>query len=342
MIVQCPYCGTRYQLDDERFNAPNPMLKCSRCRHVFPAPSAKKPASAKAKKTSPPEDESLTLPFEKESWKEADDSPAERLGAPLGASVADEDDAQAGFVLGTGEEIEDAPAEDNQVETEDVEGGEELMRADEPPAEALPDLSFAEDDEPPDLTYSDDEELPPPAPPNRERFVVRGVLICLALIVAAYGLLTHSLFTDPALARRVLGPLPVIGTFASDRLLARDVTLVGVKGDFRRIKDGKEVFVVTGEAFSAAPMILHNVEIRGRLLGAGGEVVAEKIIYCGNVVSAKILNELTPGEVSLLQKVAPPKEFGIKPGGSAAFVIVFMDPPKTAVELSTQVIGAAA
>ena len=341
MIVQCPYCGTRYQLDDERFNAPNPMLKCSRCRHVFPAPSAKKPASAKAKKTTPPEDESLTLPFEKESWKEPDDSPVERLRAPVGAAGADEEDAQEGFVLGTGEEIDDALADDNQGETEDIEVGEQLVRADEPREEALPDLTFAEEDEPPDLTFGDDDDSRPSAPPNRERFVVRGVLICLALIVAAYGLLTHSLFTDPALAKRVLGPLPVIGTLASDRLLAGDITLVGVKGEFRRIKDGKEVFVVTGEALSAAPTILHNVEIRGRLLGAGGEVVAEKTIYCGNVVSAKILNELTPGEVSLLQKVAPPKEFGIKPGASAAFVIVFMDPPKTAVELSAQVVGAA-
>lgn len=332
MIVQCPYCATRYQLEEERFQAPNPMLKCSRCRHVFPAPGSKKPPSAKGRKALVPEDESLKLPFENDSWKDEEEAPP-----------AADSDAQDGFVLGTDEEVEsslapEADADDAQIESEA--GLEDDIEIEEEPAAAEPDLTFADDDDVED-------EAPPTKPPKRQKpprspdhLIVRALLVFLLVVVAAYGSLTWALFTSPALADRLLGPLPVIGTLASNRLRAQDVTLVGIAGQYQRIKDGTEVFVITGEVVSAAPVTLHSVEVRGRLLSSTGAVIAEKSIYCGNAVSAKILGDLTPREVSVLQKIAPPKQFGIKPGDSAPFVIVFMAPPKDAAELSAQVIAA--
>lgn len=319
MIVQCPYCSTRYQLEEERFTAPNPMLKCSRCRHVFPAPGPKK--ATKGKAAPPPEDESLTLPFEKDSWKDDD-----RKAKPA------RDDEQEGFVLGTDEA--DSAEPEQEILDEVIEVDEPLqLKDEEPPHAAEPDLSYADED--------DEEESPVRRQrPSAERTIVRLLLVFLVVVVGAYGLLTRALFASPALADRLLGPLPVIGTLASSRLLAGDVTLVGIDGRFQRIKDGSEVFVITGEAVSAAPVTLRSVEVRGRLLGAGGEVLREKSIFCGNAVSAKILGDLTTREVSVLQKIAPPKQFGIKPGERTPFVVVFMDPPKDAAELSAQVIAA--
>jgi predicted Zn finger-like uncharacterized protein len=321
MIVQCPYCSTRYQLEEERFTAPNPMLKCSRCRHVFPAPGSKK--ATKAKKAPSPEDESLTLPFEKDSWKDDD-----------GGAESHPRDHQEGFVLGTDEEIEHPAGPSDELVDEPLSAVDELEMVEEAPSADEPDLSFADEDEL-------ETELQGRSPRrSTDRIVVRALLIFLIIVVGAYGALTQALFASPALANRLLGPMPVIGTLASERLLARDVTLVGIEGKYQRIKDGSEVFVITGEAVSAAPMTLRSVEVRGRLLDANGEVVREKSIFCGNAVSAKILRELTTREVSVLQKIAPPKQFGIKPGESSPFVIVFMDPPKTAAELSAQVIAA--
>jgi predicted Zn finger-like uncharacterized protein len=319
MIVQCPYCATRYQVDEKRFNAPNPMLKCSRCRHVFPAPGSKKPnTSTKPKKTAPAEDESLTLPFENASWKDDDGEPA-----------AEDGDPQEGFVLGTESKVE--AEEDVDPAIEEPTAPEMLVEEDQ-----------EDEEEPPDLTFGDDEESEPERrrPVDTERNAVRAVLVFLLLMIAGYGILTRALFASPVLADRLLGPLPVIGTLASDRFLARDVTLVGVQGSFQKIKEGKEVFVITGEVVSAAPITLGTIEIRGQLLDSGGKVLAEKTIYCGNVVSAKLLNDLSPRQVSVLQKMAPPKQFSVKPGASAGFVVVFMDPPKGAAELTAQVVGA--
>jgi hypothetical protein len=98
-----------------------------------------------------------------------------------------------------------------------------------------------------------------------------------------------------------------------------------------------EVAVITGEC-SARRGDARSVEVR-RLLGANGDVLRRNRSM-GNAVSAKILRELTTREVSVLQQIAPPKQFGIKPGESAPFVIVFMDPPKDAAELSAQVLAA--
>src|SRR5207249_238185 len=117
-----------------------------------------------------------------------------------------------------------------------------------------------------------------------------------------------------------------------DRLLARKVALSEVLGGYQRIKNGKEVFVIAGKALNTAPVAVHSVQIAGELYNNSGGVLQQKTIYCGNVVSARVLKDLTPQEVSILQEMATPKKFAIEPGESSTFVIVFMDPPRQAVE----------
>ncbi|MBP1686161.1 MAG: zinc-ribbon domain, partial [Deltaproteobacteria bacterium] len=75
MIIQCPYCATSYQLDPARLVGKSPVLKCSRCDNVFPAPSGKakkRPAPAPpAPAGGPPAAEkNLPLPFDEPGWKE--------------------------------------------------------------------------------------------------------------------------------------------------------------------------------------------------------------------------------------------------------------------------------
>ena len=108
----------------------------------------------------------------------------------------------------------------------------------------------------------------------------------------------------------------------------------------QRIKDGKDVFVISGKAVNTARTALHSVQITGKLLDATGKELEQKTIYCGNVISTKLLKDLSPREVSVLQTLNPPKRFMIEPGESSTFVIVFMDPPRAATEFSTQVVAA--
>ncbi len=179
------------------------------------------------------------------------------------------------------------------------------------------------------------------APPrHRERGKVRAIIVFLAIVVAGYAVLTRALFASPALCDRWLDRLPLIGTLGDERLLTRKVALSDVVGTYQRIKDGKEVFVITGKALNTAPMALRGVQLSGKLYDRTAEAVDQKTIYCGNVISAKVLKDLTPNELSILQKLNPPQRFMIEPGESSTFVIVFMDPPRDVVEFSANVVAA--
>ena len=65
--------------------------------------------------------------------------------------------------------------------------------------------------------------------------------------------------------------MPLVGTLGDDRLLTRKVALSEVTGSYQRIKDGKEVFVISGKALNTAPVALHGVQIAGKLFDNDGQ-----------------------------------------------------------------------
>ncbi len=48
MIISCPSCGTKYNVDKERFNKPNPRVRCAKCKNVFAVRIVKKSADIAA------------------------------------------------------------------------------------------------------------------------------------------------------------------------------------------------------------------------------------------------------------------------------------------------------
>jgi hypothetical protein len=57
-------------------------------------------------------------------------------------------------------------------------------------------------------------------------------------------------------------------------------------------------------------------------------------------MSLKIVRDLSSKEISLLQRLEPPKRFEIRPGESAGFSVVFMSPPPGLKEFSAKVLAA--
>jgi predicted Zn finger-like uncharacterized protein len=324
MIVQCPYCARSYQLDPARLSGKNPMLKCSRCKHVFAAPTSKKRGLAPPRRATPAADENLKLPFDEPAWKdeaEPDPSPEFNIAEP-----------EEGFTLGVDENpdklaLPEIPAEK----------GAPVVT---PRAMARHQEEVPERREESEVEPELDEEETAPTPRRGRSSTVAPILIFLAIVATGYGFLARALFASPTLCDKLVGRLPLIGRLGSDRLLTRKVALSDVLGSYQRIKDGKEVFVITGKALNTAPVALGSVQIAGKLYDTGGQALDEKVIYCGNVISAKVLKDLTQRELSILQKLNPPKRFMIEPGGSSTFVIVFMDPPRAAAEFSAQVVAA--
>ncbi len=316
------------------------MFKCSRCRHIFPAPSGGEPPSSgsgpKRAKTQPPSDQNLKLPFEEGPEKAPDESPAPHASS--------RDESEEDFTLGTEEHPGDLTVPDEDAEPTLPPIVPPMVRTQEKEPDEPMDIDL-------ELTRDDDtaeiEEVAPKrprrarTPARRERSHIIPLFIFLALVATAYGALTSALFANPALSDKLIGRIPLIGTLGDERLLVRKVALSEVVGNYQRIKDGKDVFVITGKALNTAPIALQGVQIAGKLFDNAGAAIGDpKVISCGNVISTKVLKDLTPQEVSILQKLSPPKKFVIEPGESSTFVIVFMDPPRQAVEFTTQVVAA--
>ena len=299
------------------------MLKCSRCRHVFAAPTSKRRGSPPRRGTSAV-GENLKLPFDVATWKnEAEPSPP----VDLKISEPEED-----FTLGVDEKPDDLTLPETADERIPEEGT---------PVAAVrqPEEAPKRGEETEVESEAQDEEAA--REPRRQRSsTVTPILFFLATVVVAYGLLARALFASPVLCDKLVGRLPLIGRLGDERLLTRKVALSEVVGSYQRIKDGKEVFVITGKALNTAPVALNSVQIGGKLYNGGGQMLDEKVIHCGNAISAKVLKDLTPRELSILQKLTPPKRFEIVPGESSTFVIVFMDPPTDAAEFSAQVVAA--
>ncbi len=361
MIVSCPYCATRFNLEPTRLAGPNPMLKCSRCRHVFPAPRPKK--QAPSPKSSSAEEASLTLPFDESGWK--DEPPA--AGGDLTIPEPEEQytlepDTSSDELVIPAAAPEHPPRTERQHERRVTPLRPAKQAAPEhvidEPSAAPPVLEFDDEQDGEDNVETpdfDEPSTPPRArgggrqrrrrggspPPARqsERGKVWALLIFLAVVLGTYATLTRALFASPQLCDRLLSRVPLIGFLGDERLMTRKVALSEVSGTYQRIKDGKQVFVITGKAVNTAPMALHDVQIAGKLFGDQGQVLAEKVIFCGKSITIKMLKDMTQPEISILQSIRPMKGFAIEPGESSPFVIVFMDPPRQAAEFTTQVAG---
>jgi predicted Zn finger-like uncharacterized protein len=352
MIIQCPYCATRFHLDEARLTTPNPMLKCSRCRHIFPAPSRAAGEAAGApsppQASEPPAEESPSQAPQNLSFSFSENSAKE---PPPDLTI---DEPEPEFELGTGP-IEprqpsltarrakpfERPLERVEESTE-----EEAVERRAAPLRR-PRRSARERDEEPEETFADDlraDEVDEPFE-EEERTMPRGIslrpiFVFLGLVVAAYAVIAGTLRARPELADSLFRQVPFISTLTEDRLLNRKIVLSDVTGGYQRIKDGENVFVIAGRALNNAPVTVRNVQILGRLFDQGSRQLDEKTIFCGNVISMKILRSLTQREVSILQNLKPPKRFGIAPGEESTFVIVFMQPPNGVTQFSSQVISA--
>ena len=323
------------------------MLKCSRCRHIFPAPNTK-PAAASAK--SPPRarpvrpsDQTLTLPFDDGNWKEGADP---RRAAEFDISEPEEaftlgaDDAAPALLVSEPDD-EFAPSHPQPRATSPLDADEMDLTRPEDDMDAAP-AAVTEDDDAPTRRRT----TPRPRPPRAGTAgaggtnYLRPLFVFLAVMVAVYGFIARTLLANPPLTDRLVGQLPIVGTLGDERLLVRKLALSEVTGTYQRIRDGKTVFVISGRVFNTAPVPLHGVQIAGKLMDSDGAVIDQKVISCGNVISARVLKDLTPQEVSILQKLSPPQHFTIGPGEVSTFVIVFMDPPAHAVEFVAQAVAA--
>ena len=325
MIVECPRCRARYRVEQDLLER-DQTFKCSRCAHIFAYEASEVPEAVEPEASVQPQSEPV------------------RSEARRGAPGRDADSMSFSF-----SRAGDATAEDEERERSAV-------RRASVAASAMPEREFSFDD---DLENRGEEEEPNDVGlvDDEPRFVRgedalrmeephgggagRPYLIYLAALMIAYAILTLDLVNHPARAERLLAAVPMIGdVLAEDHLLQTRVQLQDVEGLYQQIKDDRLVFIVSGRAVNTASGSLKGVQIESVLYDAAGRAVETKSIFCGNAMSLKIVKDLSTKEISLLQRLEPPKRFEIRPGESAGFSVVFLNPPAGLKEFTTRVVAA--
>jgi len=351
------------------------MLKCSRCRHIFPAERTQRASAPEPpRRPASPEGRDLDLAFDESGWD----------GAPSDLAQPHDDDA---FSIGTADETRarrSIPSREPRLLSDVEVNGDDAAQADKtinPPTEPRQpggqSFSFDEEeefdgriDQPPPPLLRDDEPDEPLArdeiaeedeadndrytadeaeenDEDEEEDVRRGrgwslpLMMFFSVVVAGYFLLARELISDRAFAEEFIARLPMVGSsLAADRLLFRKVALSDIDGSFVRVKQAKEVFVISGSVLNTASRALRNIRIEGTLLDKSGQPMQQETITCGGMDARRLLQGLSLREVEMLGKVEPSRKFQLEPGETTSFAIIFANPPAGAGDFTARVASA--
>ena len=377
MIIRCPSCSTTYRVNGSVFDAPQPTFRCSRCKHIFavqirlqlrdeepPVPDAETapPTEAEAADYDPDtavdSDAGETDP---QSRTETDDRDA-------GAAETDHE-PDPGSEQGTLGLTEPAPTDDDappamnpddDTETPDDDFEEVLLS--EPDFE-LPELNEPEpleptaiiDDAPPvrgtrqpDFEIDDDFLIPPrrpSTPPPPPRFGTRGSIVPLVSLVAlslfAFVLVALIYQINPRPLDSLLRRIPWYGSAVfEDRHVKGTLSFESLTSDVQPVLNQTEVFIVSGKLVNRNDRSVHKIQIEALLFDAEGKQVGRQVTFVGNAISAKIIEDMTFREISMLQSLKPQSAYRIPANASADFTVVFAKPKAAVQSFSCRVLSA--
>ncbi len=379
MIIRCPNCSTTYRVSGSVFDAPKPTFRCNRCKHVFmvqvrlqlteeEAPAAVERAEQQTAETSGTADrndipDEPDAPPDEGAWEDAvteedvlppvadpaTDAPApppeaiEATAEPPARADIDPDDDGADDTAPSYRGFEIDSPEPELAETRTMEPVEETSAEDEDPP--------VRDTRQPDFEIADDFLVPPAGeatpPPGRQGGDSRGSIVPLAsilgLAVFAFVLVALIYQANPQPLDSLIRRIPWYGNAVFDnRHFKQTLVVESLVSGVQPVLNQTEVFMVSGKLTNRNDRSVHKVRIEARLFDAEGQQIGQQVTFVGNAISAKIVQDMTLREISLLQSLKPQSNYRIAPNGSANFTIVFPK-PKTAVEsFSCRVVSAEA
>ena len=201
----------------------------------------------------------------------------------------------------------------------------------------------------PDFSIEDDSPVPPMREPRealrRHHRGGRGSIVPLVslagLAVFAFVLVTLMYHVNPQPLDSLIKRIPWYGNAVFDsRHFKRTLVCESLVSGVRPVLNHNEVFVVSGKLANHNDRSVHQVRIEARLFDAEGKEVAQETTFVGNAISAKIIQDMTFREISLLQSLKPQNNYQISPNGSANFTIVFPKPETTVETFSCRVVAA--
>jgi hypothetical protein len=328
VIVECPACHTRYRINDSATLNESTIFECSqdRCRQVFPC-------APELFKVGPPEEpvDSISVDLQIED----DSAPSE----PLEETLSTPQQQSATIALQTkAPPLPTQAAPHEFLDSFDEEEDFSLSEEEDPPFASIaarmptePEAMIAES-----APYH--KQIQPVTEPTLSPnilFAFLGTLLLVYAFLSVYGRMNIK-GTEALLAR-----LPLIGPrFIASQFSAHHIALSDLKSSLAVTKDSKRILAIAGKATNTAPVPASIIQIEGTLYDATGKVIGRQQTFCGTETAVETLPNLTTREISILQNLAPPKQFSVTSGQSIRFLIVFVNPPTTVAELDGRVLTA--
>ena len=350
MIVECPSCHTRYRTDVAGVVDETTFFECSRpdCGHVFQfAPPLVQidhlPEQDIDPEVVPSEAPADDPAFTSSGAFSSSDTPSTQLSASDLPTDQDWSDSLSPDLTPDGES--------EATDTTSSVGSAKPRTGHIAPAQSTPAASRAIDTLPSatdsfshkDHSDGDRVEQPSrPTPASHETvFSSRLPILLLGLIVAGYAGFTFVASSYIEQTATVFSHLPVLGSLLdAERPSARQIDLIKMQGRFWHTKDGHRVFAIAGRAVNQATAPAQRIQIEGTLLGDSGQVLGQRLIFCGTETAPEVLASLSRRQVHILQSLMPPRQFWVAAGEGVDFLIAFTDPPDQVVEFSSRVVAA--
>ena len=113
-----------------------------------------------------------------------------------------------------------------------------------------------------------------------------------------------------------------------------------IHAEYRVLDSHRRALIVSGVAENHGDAPLHTIQVGVSLVDGDQRPVLSQAVFCGELVSPKIVSQMTPHELQFFQKLAPPKNFVLKTGDSTPFFVMFINPPPIVANFQVSILKA--
>ena len=183
------------------------------------------------------------------------------------------------------------------------------------------------------------------APPIRKK--KRGAPWFLIVVLALVAGLAGVYFFAPQILNPILEPLGLAPQKEEPKTPGgvqdnQHISPEDAKHFFRQNESEGQLLVITGLAKNKFNEPRSFIRLKGQLNDAKGKVLAEKMVYCGNILSEEQLMSLPMDEIDKALNVRDGENgsnANIPPGGSVQFMVVFSQIPNDLAEYTVEVLS---
>ncbi|MEA3363028.1 MAG: DUF3426 domain-containing protein [Thermodesulfobacteriota bacterium] len=351
MIIVCPECSTKFNLDSDRIPEGGAKVRCARCKHVFFAekPLVQEPQTIEevegfqeeptavdsVSRTNAEEED-----FSYDKFQELDSDTTKEEAFTFGATeetgtenpFSDNQELTENSIGTIDENFTFTESEEETVSTiEKVLATEEENGADTEPVAA----KIAETEESPA-----EADFPVQAVPEKKggplSSIIRILLLLILGILIFAGVFVYMNGTDQ-LNQTIQ---QILGQQSERPVQTGQITLDDLKGEFIQNEQSGELFLIRGEAINNFSEARSAIQVKGVIFDQNGKPLLQKTVFCGNLIDDEKLQSLAFLE---LEKIMG-NQFGnelsnmkIDSQQSIPFDIVFKDLPKSLSEFSVKV-----